>query len=186
MRIFIAINPTTAVRSRVNAATRPLREAGFPIRWVADENVHLTLKFLGEVPEERLDDLYRAVDGAAGGVSTFDMNLKGFGVFPSPRRPSVVWVGVDLDPPLAELQSRTEDALAELGYAREDRRFHPHLTLGRSKKKARPPEFEGLAEAIERLEYGDTFRTASVDVMRSVLMPTGAVYDIIHSAKLNS
>ena len=186
MRIFVAINPTEAVRSRVKAAARPLREAGFPIRWVADENVHLTLKFLGEVPEKRLEDLYRAVDDAAEGVSSFDMNLKGFGAFPSLRRPSVVWAGIDLDPALAELQSRTEDALAKLSYPREDRRFHPHLTLGRAQKKARPSEFEGLAEAMERLEYADNFHVGSVDIMRSVLMPTGAVYDIIHSAELVS
>ena len=186
MRVFVAINPTEAVRSRVKAAARPLREAGFPIRWVADENVHLTMKFLGEVPEERLEDLYRAVDEAAECVSSFDMNLKGFGAFPSLRRPSVVWTGIDLDPALAELQGRTEDALAVLDYPREDRRFHPHLTLGRARKKARPSEFEGLAEAMERLEYSDNCRVEAVDVVRSVLMPTGAVYDIIHSAELIS
>jgi len=186
MRVFVAINPTEAVRSRVKAAARPLREAGFPIRWVADENVHLTMKFLGEVPEERLEDLYRVVDEAAECVSSFDMNLKGFGAFPSPRRPSVVWAGIDLDPALVELQGQIEDALAKLGYPREDRRFHPHLTLGRAQKKARPSEFEGLPEAMDRLEYSDNFRVEAVDVVRSVLMPTGAVYDIIHSAELVS
>jgi len=165
---------------------KPLREAGFPIRWIADENVHLTLKFLGELPEERVEDVCPAVDAAAEGVSSFVMNLKGFGVFPSPRRPSVFWVGVDLDPTLAGLQDRTEDALAKLGYPREDRRFHPHLTVGRARKKARPSEFEGLAEAIEWLEYNDESRVETLDVMRSVLMPTGAVYDIIHSVKLLS
>ncbi len=186
MRIFVAINPPQEVRSRVSAAARPLRDAGFPIRWVADENVHLTLKFLGELTEERVEEVCRAVDGAVEGLTQYDVSLGGFGVFPSPRRPSVVWAGIDLDPALAELQSRTEEALARIGYPREDRRFHPHLTLGRAKKKARPSEFAGLAEALERLQYGDSFRVRSVDVMRSVLMPTGAVYDIIHSAELVS
>ena len=170
----------------MSAAALPLREAGYPIRWVADENVHLTLKFLGEVPEERLADVCRAVDDAAAGVSSFELHLKGFGVFPSPRRPSVVWAGIDLDPTLGELCSRTEEALNKLGYPKENRRFHPHLTLGRARKKGRPSEFEGFAEAVEQLEYSDDFRVESVDVVRSVLMPSGAVYDIIHSVELTS
>jgi 2'-5' RNA ligase len=186
MRVFVAINPTEATRSRISEALQPLRDAGFPIRWVADENVHLTLKFLGEVSEERVEELCLATDTSTESVSSFAMDLRGFGAFPSAQRPSVVWTGVELDPILTELHDRTEAALGKLGYPRESRRFHPHLTVGRARKKTQPIEFEGLAEALERLQYSDNFRVYTVDVMRSVLTPTGAVYEIIHSAKLRS
>ncbi|KPK65146.1 MAG: hypothetical protein AMS21_05570 [Gemmatimonas sp. SG8_38_2] len=144
MRVFVAINPPREVRARIGEAERDLREAGFPIRWVPAENVHLTLKF----------------------------------------RPSVVWLGVELDSVLSSLQARTEENLSLLGFPREDRPFRPHLTLGRSRKRAEMSEFRGLETIVSRLEYSDSFRVGTVDVMSSRLMPTGAVYDVIHRAEL--
>jgi 2'-5' RNA ligase len=184
MRVFVAINPTAAVRARLGEAVRELREAGFPIRWVPTENVHLTLKFLGEVPEKQLPELFSAVERAVSGIGTFEMHLGGFGAFPSLRRPSVVWTGVELGPTLAGLQRQVEDALAELGFPREERSFHPHLTLGRARKRAAVAEFRGLDELIQRLEYSGSFHVETVDVMRSRLMPAGAIYDVIRAAGL--
>jgi len=184
MRVFVAINPPREVRARIGEAERDLREAGFPIRWVPAENVHLTLKFLGEVAEKQLRDVYEAVDGAVSGIDVFEMAVGGFGAFPSLRRPSVVWLGVELDSVLSSLQARTEENLSLLGFPREDRPFRPHLTLGRSRKRAEMSEFRGLETIVSRLEYSDSFRVGTVDVMSSRLMPTGAVYDVIHRAEL--
>jgi 2'-5' RNA ligase len=184
MRLFIAINPSAEERARLGAACRKLREGGFPVRWVAPESVHLTLKFLGEVAESRLPELEGAVNGAAAGTGAFDMAVADFGAFPSLRRPQVVWSGVEVNATLAALQERVEAALAELGFPREARAFKPHLTLGRAQKHARPPEFRGLEDVVGNLSYKDVFRVRSVDVMRSRLMPTGALYDVMHSAAL--
>jgi 2'-5' RNA ligase len=184
MRVFVAINLSQQEKSRLEAAARPLRESRFPIRWVPAPNVHLTLKFLGEVEEDRLPALYAAADGAAAGLEGFDMAANGFGAFPSLRRPQVVWAGVEDNPPLSDLQERVEAALEALGYERERRRFHPHLTLGRARKGARPNEFKGLDELVGQLAYEDVFHVGAVDVMQSQLKPSGAVYSVIHAVPL--
>jgi 2'-5' RNA ligase len=126
-----------------------------------------------------------AVDAATAGIEPFDMTVHGAGAFPSPRRPSVVWVGIEADERLAGLQAKIEAALESIGFPREDRPFAPHLTIGRAKRKgARPPEFQGLDDALARLSYEDTFRVSAVDVMRSHLMPGGAVYEVVHGSRL--
>jgi 2'-5' RNA ligase len=186
MRTFVALVPSDAELARLADAAAGLRNAGFPIRWVPPENVHLTLKFLGEVPEERVQEVCAAVDGAAAGVAPFEMTVGRFGAFPSLGRPQVVWVGVELESTLQSLQGSLEEALAGLGFPREERPFRPHLTLGRARKRVSPNEFRGLDDLVQRLEYGDAFQIRSVDVMRSRLMPTGAIYDIVHSADFDT
>jgi 2'-5' RNA ligase len=185
MRVFIAVNPTMEERKRLSVASSGLRDAGFPIRWVPAENVHLTLKFLGEVKEARVNELGSALGDAVDGVGAFEMVVHGFGAFPSPRRPNVVWVGIELNPSLETLQARVESALEKLGYRREERSFHPHLTLGRARKKVSASDFSGLDHLIERLDYDDRFRVSSVEVMCSRLMPSGAIYDVLNSAELH-
>ncbi|NIN70907.1 MAG: RNA 2',3'-cyclic phosphodiesterase [Gemmatimonadetes bacterium] len=186
MRTFVALVPSEAEQRRLADAAAGLRDAGFPIRWVRPENVHLTLKFLGEVSEGRVREVCAAVDGAADGVAPFEMAVARFGAFPSLRRPQVVWVGVELESTLQGLQESLEEALAALGFPREERAFRPHLTLGRARKHVSPNEFRGLAGLVERLKYRDAFQVRSVDVVSSNLMPTGAIYDVVHSARLES
>jgi 2'-5' RNA ligase len=184
MRLFIALNPSAEERARLAAASSDLREAGFPVRWLPADNVHLTLKFLGEVPEEGARAVSAAVDGGIGGIDPFDMQVGGFGAFPSARRPSVVWAGIAPSEALSELQGKVEKALEALGFPREDRPFKPHLTIGRSQKRARPSEFRGLEEALAGIRYEDSFRVGSVEVMWSRLMPSGAIYEVIHRSQL--
>lgn len=186
MRTFVALVPSEAEQRRLADAAAGLRDAGFPIRWVPPENVHLTLKFLGEVAEERVREVCAAVDGAAAGVGPFEMTVSRFGAFPSLRRPQVVWVGVELEATLQSLQESLEEALAALGFPREERAFRPHLTLGRARKRVSSNEFRGLDDLVKHLEYRDAFQIRSLDVMRSRLMPTGAIYDVVHSAEFES
>lgn len=186
MRVFVAINLSQQEKARLEAAARPLLESGFPVRWVATRNVHLTLKFLGEVAEDRLPDISAAVEDAAGDLEGFDMAVDGFGAFPSARRPQVVWAGIAANPRLSDLQRRLESALEALGFERERRRFHPHLTVGRARKGARPKEFAGFDELVGQLAYEDTYRAAAVDLMQSQLKPSGAVYSVLHSVPLEA
>jgi 2'-5' RNA ligase len=146
--------------------------------------VHLTLKFLGEISEDGVPDVCSGVAGAVAGIRAFDMAVDGFGAFPSLRRPSVVWTGIELNPSLERVQKSVEEALCELGYPREERRFKPHLTVGRAHKRASPSDFRGFEALVGQLSYRDTYRVSAIDVMQSRLKPTGAVYDVVHSARL--
>ncbi len=186
MRVFVAINPSSEERDRLAEASRAMREAGYPIRWVAPENVHLTLKFLGEVAEAQVPGVCAAVDESAKGLGALEMAVRDFGAFPNLRRPQVVWAGLAGCAPLDELQSRIEVALAGLGFPREQRKFQPHLTLGRSQKRTRVSDFQGLEELVKGLKYEDVYRVRGVDVMRSRLTPRGAIYDVLHTAELRS
>jgi 2'-5' RNA ligase len=186
MRVFVAINLSQNEKGRLETAARPLFESRFPMRWVEAPNVHLTLKFLGEVNEDRLPELFAALNDAAAGQGSFEMAVNGFGAFPSLRRPRVAWAGIEANPRLSDLQQRVETALAALGFERERRGFHPHLTLGRARKHARSNEFKGFDELVSQLSYEDAFRVTAVDVMRSQLKPDGAVYSVIHSVPLEA
>lgn len=165
-------------------AAERIRARAFPIRWVRPEGVHVTLKFLGEVVEGRVPEVTSAVESGVADLSPFRMEARGFGAFPTPRRPRVVWIGVEPSEALRTLQARVERALETLGFAPEGRPFHPHLTLGRAKAGARAADFRGLAELMEELEYEATFEVRCIDVMRSKLTPRGAIYDVVHSAEL--
>jgi 2'-5' RNA ligase len=186
MRVFVALNLTQKERARLAAAARPLREAAFPVRWLPPENVHLTLKFLGELGEEIVPELAAAVGEAVAGSAAFEMKVGGFGAFPSLRRPSVVWVGIELGSPLRALQEAVEAAAESVGFSREDRPFRPHLTVGRAQKRASPGEFRGFDELVNGTSYADCYQIRAVDIMRSRLMPSGALYDVLHSFELNT
>jgi 2'-5' RNA ligase len=184
MRIFVAIVPAADETERLYVAARELRQASFPIRWMPPENIHLTLKFLGELSGDRIADLGDALGQALADVRAFEIRLDGFGAFPSPRRPSVVWAGVESNPHLEDVYERVEGALAELGHPRETREFHPHLTLGRARKGNGPRQFRGLAELLGTLSWTDTFGVGAVDVVRSEPKPTGAEYDTLRRLEL--
>ncbi|OLC78745.1 MAG: 2'-5' RNA ligase [Gemmatimonadetes bacterium 13_1_40CM_4_69_8] len=189
MRLFVALNLPPAVREAVWAAAAPLRELQLPVNWVRADGVHLTLKFLGEVSDEQEPELLAALAQAAGsgeGASRgIPLALGGFGVFPDLRRPRVVWVGVAPEPALELLQHRVEQAFAPLGFPTEGRPFRPHLTLGRAARDAGAPAFRGLAEALAGLEFAETARVDSLDLMESTLQRGGAVYHVRRSERLD-
>ena len=188
MRLFIALNLPDQVRQVLWSTVAPLRDLGVPVKWMRPEGIHLTLKFLGEVPEEREPDLRAALERAAagpGGARPLALAIGGFGVFPNSRRPAVVWVGVAPDPALELLQHRLEQEFATLGFPKEARAFRPHLTLGRATRSARPGDFRGLEEALAGLRFEETVLVPSVDLMQSTLQPGGSVYHVRHSERLS-
>jgi 2'-5' RNA ligase len=145
------------------------------IRWVRPESLHLTLKFLGEIPQERLADINQAVERGAAGISPFTFVLAELGGFPNLRRPRVLWLGVLRGQELLKkLQGQVEDRLAECGFPKEKRQFSPHLTIGRVKS------LRGIQPLLERLPsisfQSEEISVASVKVMRSQLKSSGAEY----------
>ena len=184
MRLFAAINLPKAERERIHAAAAPLRESGMPVRWLPVDSFHLTLKFLGEVRPDAVDSIKDVTDRVSKGTHAFDLDLGGFGAFPTIRRPRVIWVGVDPSPALRCLKQDLEWALADLGFARETRAFHPHITLGRAEEGEGAGAFRGLDELAASLSYTGDVPAHQVDLMRSQLSRSGARYTVVHESLL--
>ena len=184
MKLFAAIMIPARERKRLYKASTPLREAGLPVRWVDVDALHLTLKFLGEVPKDRVDRVRTALAEVAGKSKAFEVNLGGFGAFPSLRKPRVVWAGAYASPELRCLKHDLEWEFAALGYAREARAFHPHLTLGRARPEAAAGDFRDLEDLVEPLKYQGSLNVHSVVLLRSILGPQGASYETIDTVRL--
>lgn len=184
MRTFIALNLPSKERQRIHRAVRALREEDLPVRWVESENLHVTLKFLGELRPERLPEVEAAVGRAASGTAPFTMTLQGFGAFPTLRRPRVIWMGAEATPELRCLKQDLEWALADCGFEAETRAFHPHLTLGRADPGDRAGAFRGLDGMVAALELTSQVAVHAVDLMRSQLAKDGAHYSVLASVRL--
>lgn len=184
MRLFVAINLPEDLRRSMWDAAVDLRSARYPIRWVRPESVHLTLKFLGEVPADREREISDAMRSATAGGKPFVLPVGGFGAFPDSRRPRVVWLGCEAVPQLELLKHRVEQVMERQGFPLEGRPFRPHLTLGRVKRNARSTDFEGFAEALGESEFSGEMLVRSIDLMMSKLGRGGAIYQVRHSAEL--
>jgi RNA 2',3'-cyclic 3'-phosphodiesterase len=184
MRLFVAINFTAKDRQRMGRATRKMREADLPVRWVETDQLHLTLKFLGEVRPERIGAVEAAVARVASKTTAFTMALGGSGAFPTTRRPKVIWLGATASPELRCLKHDLEWELAPLGFEREVRAFHPHITVGRARPDARAGDFRGFEDLVAAMEYRAEVMVRSVDLMKSTLSARGARYEKLLTAKL--
>jgi 2'-5' RNA ligase len=185
VRLFVALNLPDGVRQALWEAAAPVRELGLPIKWVRAEGIHVTLKFLGEVPDAREPELRAALGRAAAGGRALPLVVGGFGAFPDLERPRVIWAGLEPDPGLELLQHRVEQEFMPLGFPAEGRPFRPHLTLGRAARDARPRPCDGLEETLVGLRHQDMALVGAVDLMQSVLQSAGAVYQIRHSERLS-
>lgn len=186
MRLFIALNLPAAERKRLLKASKPLRESSLPVRWLPPEAYHLTLKFLGEVPPDEADQVEEALRTIAGKASRFPLRLGGFGAFPSVRRPRVIWCGAEALPQLRALKHDLEWELAALGFERELRAFHPHITVGRAAADARAGDFRKLEDLVAALDYEAVVEPSTVDLVKSRLSPEGAVYTVVARVPLDA
>ncbi|MCY3761352.1 MAG: RNA 2',3'-cyclic phosphodiesterase [Gemmatimonadetes bacterium] len=181
IRTFVAVEPPAGLRAALAgvpaAASLP---QGAPLRWTPPENLHLTLRFLGDTPEEQLAPLADALGAIAAGAASFELELGGAGAYPDARAARVLWVGlVDADRKLRRLRNEVEAAVRGLGWKREGRRFQPHLTLARLRRPTRLPA-GGWIETVPRCR----FAVEEVSLIRSTLKPAGAEYDVLHRAPL--
>jgi 2'-5' RNA ligase len=179
-RLFIAIELPPKVRSTLKAHIDQLRPAVPEARasWTAEENLHLTLKFLGATPLTRVERLSQAVRRTAKAVGSFEMAIGTCGAFPSSGQPRVLWIGVE-DPSnrLTLLHQALEDECAQAGFAREHRPFHPHLTIARLRK---PQGARRLVQAHKQLAFDHEPAVVShLDLIRSELRSEGSRYTVI-------
>lgn len=191
IRTFIGIHLSPALLSAFESLIARLQQCpgSQAARWVPAKNIHLTLKFLGDVPAEQLPRIYGAVEHTAACHAPFQLEVANVGCFPNTRRPRVVWVGLkgDLEA-LLRLQGDLEGALERLGYPRERRPFTPHLTIARVKQQAVSSEVAALGQSIAT--YGPVtlgiVDVSRIHVIKSTLQPSGAVYTDLSSAQLGA
>lgn len=183
MRLFVAVNLPSDIRERLAAAQERLRGAQADVSWVRPENIHVTLKFLGETEEKRLDRIRPALLEVARGRAPFTIRVSGLGSFGG-RVPRVVWVGVEAGAePLSGLAKDVEAAMAPLGFPKEKRGFSAHLTLGRVRS---PKNAAALLAALGQADAGPfgTVEVTRFELMQSELRPTGSVYTVLEKFPL--
>jgi RNA 2',3'-cyclic 3'-phosphodiesterase len=176
LRAFIAIALPPQVLLAAGNVQKKLIAAGIRLKWVRPENMHLTLRFLGDIDRRQLPELEAAIGTAAKAAAPFALNAKRIGVFPNLRAPRVVWMGFEgaLDS-LLQIYQRLAETLHPLGFPPESRAFTGHLTLGRVADRISAPVLQEAVSTAEQIESG-IFTVDRICLIKSDLRPTGAVY----------
>ena len=187
LRAFIAVDLPFEIRDAINKAMAPLQKGnGSIVRWVSMENMHLTLKFLGDISPSNVEMLSQMLQAEANLFNCFDLRLSGLGSFPNLKRPRVIFIGIQAPHTLEVLQRGIESASRRLGYESEERGFSPHLTLGRLRQNVTATEQQAIRRSLEetRIDSLGTARVDSVHLYKSDLKPSGSVYTRLYSAQL--
>jgi len=180
IRSFIAIElPEEAKEGLARLKKELERDEHKFVKWVDPRGIHLTLKFLGNIPSKQVAEITEAIEGAAQGISLFHLEIGGLGAFPGLRQARVFWVGIGGEvEKLSRLQQNIDSALAALRFAKEERPFVPHLTVARVREGASAPEKGRFGELVGSVAFEGRYRVdvEAVRLMRSQLTPAGAIY----------
>jgi len=183
IRTFICIEIPVFIKEQIIELQNKLKSFGRGVRWVNPAGIHLTLKFLGNVPEEKLNNIAETVQSAMKGLSPITIKIANAGAFPNFKSPRVFWIGVEeTTGQLEKYHKLVENGLEKLGYEKENRKFSPHLTLGRIKSS------EGVDKISNELSntvinFGE-FTAEEIIIMKSDLKPSGAVYIPLFKLKI--
>lgn len=172
MRVFIAVELPNEIRKQLKELQRHLRPLTNSARWVAPESIHITLKFIGEVPDKRVEQ----IDGALAGLTwkPFTVSVHGVGFFPGARSPRVFWAGMDA-PTMQGLTEELDARMERLGFEKEKRAFRPHITLARAKDSRIDSSLVAASAKYAEHEFG-SFTADRIYLIQSTLKPAGAVY----------
>jgi 2'-5' RNA ligase len=179
IRSFIAIELPQGLKTELAKLQTKLKVERPRIKWVSPDDIHLTLKFLGDIEPAAVDRISQAMTEAVNGIQPFELHVAELGVFPNPRQVQVVWVGLDgqLDV-LDRLYRRLEDNMTKAGFPPEKRGFKPHLTLARVADEAMPEERNKFGDFItaNKTEIDYPVKVSGLRLMKSLLTPRGAIY----------
>ena len=184
IRCFIATELPLELKLKIDTYIDSLRNISPQIKWIKAKNLHITLKFLGEIPYELIEKIHNELSDVSTIVNPFEMSVRGTGFFPNQNKPRVIWLGLQNDSKnsIFKLHEWIDKKLQALGFEREKRRFSPHLTLGRIKF---PDNIQKLSEFINKNEFkSEFFKVDQIILMRSELKPTGAEYSQIKNYML--
>jgi 2'-5' RNA ligase len=189
LRAFIAIDIPLHLQDAIEKQTSRLRQTlgNDLIRWIPAQNMHLTLKFLGDIASSHVEFLKQLLTREATQHSQFDFQIGGLGSFPNSRRPRILWVGLHAPANLTSLQKSIEAGTTRLGYEQEEHDFSPHLTIGRVRQNISPAELLKIRAVLDNIQLGNigTARVDSIHLVKSELNPNGSVYTNLFSAPLS-
>lgn len=184
IRTFIAVFPPPEIQEKIFEIQRTLKIDSSPVRWEPNEKFHVTLKFLGKVSATQQTELRHLLESEVGYHSAFEVTLRQIGCFPGPRSPRVIWIGSSRDQnvKLVECAEAVDTLCSRAGFRKEERVFHPHITLGRVKGKIS----EDLLQTIESTTFDELrFPCSQLLVMKSDLSPSGSTFSQQFSISLN-
>jgi RNA 2',3'-cyclic 3'-phosphodiesterase len=184
IRAFIAITPPETLQQAFANVQGAMQRLSLPFRWVKPAQVHLTLKFLGDIAPEVIDPITQAMQRTVTTLAPFALSIQGMGCFPHLARPRVLWMGIHAPHDmLLQLHQRLDTELAALGFAPEERPFHPHLTLARGQQRVNGRHLAAVLHAYHDQPFGDML-VDRVQLMQSQLHRDGAVYTMLRSVTL--
>lgn len=179
MRTFLAVEVPEQIRKNIDHFIRVEAKRELPIKWVKFENLHITLKFLGEIDDGKKAEILHVMKEIVKKYEPFNTQLSGIGCFPNPTNPRVLWVGVrDGSEMLCDIAGEIEKDLAHLGF-KDEKRFHPHLTIGRIKK------FCKIDHILEKMLESEPFSINAVTLFKSTLKPEGPIYTSLDRFQLS-
>ena len=190
IRSFIAIELPDEVKRELAQLSRELGKAKYPfVKWVDTENIHLTLKFLGNIPPGQVAGITRAMERAARGKSPFQLGISRLGAFPGVSQPRVIWIGIGGETDrLLELQRNVDSVLVPLGFVpeKEKQSFVPHLTIARVRESASTDDKKALGRLLASTRFDSRGHIAvdSIKLMRSQLTPQGPIYSLLSTVAL--
>jgi 2'-5' RNA ligase len=181
LRCFIAVELPSELQQAIRSASAEVRGAldlKRAVRWIPEQNIHLTLKFLGDTAPSSLEPIESAMRAEVPQYTVFSLELQGLGAFPSVKHARVLWIGLEAPSILASLQHALDAATSRLGYPSEERAFSPHLTIGRVRQDASSAELQRIRDALERQAVGriGTLRVEAVHLYKSEILPAGPIY----------
>jgi 2'-5' RNA ligase len=169
--IAIEIEPFSILKN----FQQDIKKTGANVKLVEPENIHITLKFLGDTPEEQIDDIYEIISSTVADIKPFEITMKGTGVFPNESYLKVIWIGLSPVDTIAAISKTLDEKLATLGFKKENKNFSPHLTIGRVRSAKNKNELIKVIEKYKETTF-KTFQVSSIKLKKSQLTPQGPIY----------
>lgn len=185
IRCFIAIHIGERIEKQISDLILGLKKYDVDIKWVKPDGMHITLKFLGNTQDSMIPKIKDALVHAVSSFDPFFITISGIGAFPDVKRPRVFWVGVKNMDSLEKLHTEIEARMSQLGYIKEKRSFHPHITLGRVRTQRGVKTVTRKLDLSHDIEFGDSY-VDKLELMKSDLKPAGAEYTCLHAISLGT
>jgi 2'-5' RNA ligase len=180
-RVFIAVD--IPVFPKILEFEKDIRNSGADVKLVEPENIHITLKFLGDTEEELIDKIEEVIKESCENIKPFNINLKSSGVFPNQNYIKVVWIGIENNENLGKISSSIDEGTSKFGFEKEKRKFSAHLTIGRAKSAKNKDRLLQIINKYRDVEFGN-IDVKSIELKKSELTPKGPIYTTLKEVKL--